>query len=123
MRFDAAATGYPAAAWQWFKTGAGLIAGATNNLYIPTNSGTAGVAGNYYAIASNLVGSANSLTAAVTFATAPLPPDWSLAFKSPLGNNVTNATTNYNIACVLDSTGNLYTAGSVSGTNTFGSIP
>jgi len=116
----ASASNSSAATWQWFKVGTGLIAAATNNLYIPTNSGTAGVAGSYYAIASNLVGSASTLTAAVTFVSAALPPDWSAAFASPLANNTTDATTNYNIACALDSTGNIYSSGSVTGTNTFG---
>jgi hypothetical protein len=98
-----------------------MISAATNTLFIPTNSGTIGVAGSYYAVATNLVGSATTLTAAVTFVSAALPPDWTLAFKAPLANNSTDATTNYNIACLLDSTGtNIYTVGSFVGTNTFG---
>ncbi|MEJ0089375.1 MAG: LamG-like jellyroll fold domain-containing protein [Limisphaerales bacterium] len=116
----AAATSNPTATWQWFKVGTGLIANATNTLFIPTNSGTAGVAGSYYAVASNLVGTATTLTAVITFANATLPPDWSRAFRTQMENN-NNDTTNYNIACMLDSTGtNMYTVGSVNGTNTFG---
>ena len=112
-----------AATWQWFKVGsASPISYATNALFIPTNSGTASVAGSYYGVASNPVGSANTTTAAVSFVSAPLPPDWSRTFTSPLFNNASDPTTNYNIACVLDSTGtNLYTVGSINGTNTFGS--
>src|SRR5208282_3956353 len=117
-----AATSNPTATWQWFKVGPGLIANATNALYLPTNSGTAGVVGSYYAVASNIAGSATTLTAAVSFVSAPLPPDWARAFKTQLANNSTDATTNYNIACLFDSTGtNIYTVGSVDGTNTFGS--
>jgi hypothetical protein len=119
--FAAASTNTPAVTWQWFKAGnASPIPSATNGLYIPTNSGTAGVAGGYYAVASNSSGSAVTLTAAVTFASAPLPPDWSAAFTARLYNNTTDNTSNYNIACVLDSTGNLYTVGQINGTNTFG---
>lgn len=119
----AAATSNPAATWQWFKTGSGLISGATNALYIPTNSGTAGVAGDYFAIATNLEGSATTTVAVVTFQSAPLPPDWSVAFATEINNNNTPST-NYNIACLLDATGtNIYTVGSVVGTNLFGSDP
>jgi hypothetical protein len=109
--------------WQWFKVGsASPIPNATSALFIPTNSGTAGVAGSYYGVASNVGGSANTTTAAVSFMSAPLPSDWSRAFRSPLYNNASDPTTNYNIACVLDSTGtNLYSVGSINGTNTFGS--
>jgi hypothetical protein len=119
----AAATSNPAATWQWYKVGnPSPIPDATNALYIPTNSGTAGVAGSYYAVASNLVGTAVSTTATVSFASAPLPPDWALAFKTPLFNNASDITTNYNIACLVDSTGtNIYTVGSIVGTNLFGS--
>lgn len=117
----AAATSNPTATWQWFKVGSGLITNATSALYLPTNSGTVGVAGSYYAVASNLLGSATTLTATVTFASAPLPPDWSLAFRPQLYNDFSHITTNYNIACLLDATGtNIYTVGSIQGTNTFG---
>jgi hypothetical protein len=119
---SANATSNPAATWQWYEVGTGAISGATSSYFIPTNSGTAGVAGSYYAIASNDVGSAITTTATVSFVSAPLPPDWARAFKTQLANNSTDATTNYNIACLLDSTGtNIYTVGSVDGTNTFGS--
>ena len=107
--------------WAWYKTGSGSpIPNATNALYIPTNSGNASVAGNYYAIVSNNGGSATSTTAMVTFVAAPLPPDWSQVFRSQYANNLSDDTTNYNIACLLDSFGNIYTVGSVIGTNTFG---
>ncbi len=117
----AAATSNPTATWQWFKVGsASPIAYATNALFIPTNSGTAGVAGSYYAVASNLLGTATTMSAVVTFVNATLPPNWSRAFRTQLENN-NNDTTNYNIACMLDSTGtNMYTVGSINGTNTFG---
>ena len=115
------ALGFPAPTWQWFKTGSGLIAGATNNLYIPANSGAAAVAGSYYAIASNVAGTANSTTAIVSFVSAPLPPDWSVAYKNQVSNTALDSTTNYNIACLLDATGtNIYTVGSIVGTNYFG---
>lgn len=108
--------------WQWFQPDSATpIPGATNALFIPTNSGTAGVAGSYYAVASNNLGSANTATAAVTFASAPLPPNWSVAFASPLENAASDVTTNYNIACAVDATGNVYSVGSVNGTNMFGS--
>jgi len=120
----AEAAGVPPPTWQWFKTGAGLIIGATNNLYIPTNSGSAAVAGSYYAIASNLVGTANSTTALVSFVSAPLPPDWSVAYKNQVSNPPLDSTTNDNIACLLDATGtNIYTVGSIVGTNYFGADP
>ena len=113
------ASGIPDPAWQWFKVGSGLISSATNKLYIPANAGSAGVAGSYYAVASNLVGTANSATATVSFASATLPPDWSRAFKSPSFNNNT-LTEEYYLATLPDSLGNLYTVGSFSGTNTIG---
>jgi len=107
--------------WRWFEVGgASPIPDATNALFIPTNSGTPGVAGSYYALASTPGGSANTTTAAVSFVNAPLPPDWSRAFKSPSVNNNT-VTEEYYIASLPDSAGNLYTAGSFSGTNTIGS--
>ena len=115
-------TNIPAPTWQWFKTGSGLIAGATNKLYVPTNSGTAGVAGGYYAVAANLGGSANTRTALVAFASAPLPPDWYPAFRAQIyGADFGQATTNYGIACLVDAGGNIYSANSFSGTNYFGS--
>ncbi len=40
----ASATNTPGVTWQWYKVGSGAIAGATTNYYIPTNSGTAGIA-------------------------------------------------------------------------------
>ena len=117
----AAATSNPAATWQWFKVGSGLVPNATNALYIPTYSGTVGVAGSYYAVASNIVGSATSSTAVVSFASAPLPPDWNIAFKTQVYNNASDATTNYILACLLDPTGtNIYTVGSTIGANFFG---
>ena len=117
----AAATSNPAATWQWYKVGTGLIPNATSALYLPANSGTAGVNGSYYAVASNLVGSATTLTAAVTFVSAPLPPDWSTAFKSYLLGNTVDRRTNYGICILSDGSGNLYSANSFTGTNTFAS--
>ena len=116
----AAATSNAAINWAWYKVGdAAPIPNATNALYIPTNAGTPSVAGSYYAVASNPAGVANTLTAAVTFVSAPLPPDWSRAFKSPSVNN--NAPTEeYYLDCLPDSAGNLYSVGSFTGTNVFG---
>jgi hypothetical protein len=107
----AAATNSPVT-WQWFQVGSTLpIPNATAALFIPTNSGTASVAGSYYAVASTAVGSANTTTAAVSFVSAPLPPDWSAAFKSPLlPMDLYSATTNYYYGCLTDTNGNLYTA-------------
>jgi hypothetical protein len=107
----AAATNSPVT-WQWFKVGsASPIFNATNALCIPTNSGTAGVAGSYYAVASTAIGSANTTTAAVNFVSAPLPPDWSAAFKSPfVSQNDYAVTKDYYYGCITDTNGNLYTA-------------
>ena len=98
--------------WQWFKVGsAGPISNATSALFIPTNSGTVGVAGSYYAMASNLSGSANTTTAAVTFVSAALPPDWSVAFKSPFRPmDDTTVTKDYYYGCITDTNGNIYAA-------------
>ncbi len=118
----AAATSNAAITWEWYKVGsASPMPNATNGLYIPANSGTALVAGNYFAIATNIVGAATTTVATVTFQNAALPPDWSRAFRSQLQGNGTDATTNINLACLLDSVGNIYTVGSLNGTNTFGS--
>lgn len=116
----AAASGTPAPTWQWFKTGTGLVPGATNALYVPTNSGTASVAGSYYAVASNGSGSASTRTAVVTFTGGAQPPDWSAAFAPAIYNEFDHPRTNYGIACLLDAAGNLYAANSFTGTNTFG---
>ena len=118
----AAATSNLAITWQWYKAGSALpIPNATNGLYIPANSGTAGAVGSYFAIATNIVGSATTLVSTVTFQNAALPPDWSCAFTAPFANNPANTTSDYNIASLLDSAGNIYTVGSVNGTNVFGS--
>ena len=108
----AAATSNPIATWQWFKVGsASPISNATSPLFIPTNSGTADVAGSYYAIASNLSGSANTATALVSFASASLPPDWSRAVKSPFKAEFdTNVIKDYYGGCAMDSAGNIYIA-------------
>jgi hypothetical protein len=107
----AAATSNPTATWQWFKVGSGLIAGATTNFYIPTNSGTAGVAGSYFAVATNIQGSANTTTAAVTFVSVPLPPDWSLALKSPFQSvDSSQFNKDYYLGCAVDSAGEVYVA-------------
>ncbi len=119
VALQAGASGTPGPTWQWYKVGSGAISGATSALYIPTNSGTAGGGGDYYAVASNCSGSANTYTATVSFVSAPLPPDWALVFKSPANNNLT-ATEEYYIACLPDSSGNFYTVASFTGTNTYG---
>ena len=110
--------------WQWFKVGSALpIPNATSALFIPTNSGTAGVAGNYYAVASTPVGSANTTTAAVSFVSAALPPDWSAAFKSPFQPvNQDLITKDYYYGCITDTNGNLYVAAEFGGNTTFGSF-
>ncbi len=115
----AEATGTPAPTWQWHKVGVGAIPGATNALYIPANSGTAAVAGDYFAIATIDSDSEQTDIATVTFVNAPLPPDWTRAFKAPSDNNNLPIQEVY-LACELDSSGNLYSAGSFSGTNTLG---
>ena len=115
------ASGTPTPTWQWYKVSSGLISGATNKLFIPANSGSASVGGSYFAIASNSFGSTTTLTAVVTFVTATLPPDWSRAFTPQLYHDSSQRTTNSGIACLLDSAGNLYSANSFNGTNTFGS--
>lgn len=118
----AAATSNPTATWQWFKVGGALpIAYATNGLFIPTNSGTAGVAGNYYAIASNLLGTALTTTATVSFVSAPLPPSWSQAFKSPFVPVVdSTATKDYYYGSLVDTNGNLYVAAEFGGNTLVG---
>ena len=116
----AEATGTPAPEWQWYKVGVGAIPDATSALYIPADSGTASVTGEYYAEATNDSGTEQTDIATVTFVDAPLPPDWTQAFKAPSDNNEMPVQEAY-LACSLDSSGNLYSAGSFSGTNTFGS--
>jgi hypothetical protein len=109
--------------WQWYKVGAGAIPGATSAYFIPTNSGTSGVQGNYYAIASNLAGSANTTTAAVTFVSAPLPSDWSTAFKSAFTPvNLYTVTKDYYYGCIVDPSGNVYAAAQFSGNTTVGAL-
>lgn len=108
----AAATNSSSINWQWFKVGsASPIPNATNALYIPTNSGTAGVAGSYYAVASAPAGSANTATASVSFVSAPLPPAWAHALKSPFGpvdGSVFNK--DYYLGCAVDPAGDIYVA-------------
>ena len=108
----AAATNSSSITWQWFKVGsASPIPNATNALFIPTNSGTAGVAGSYYAVASSPGGSPPTTAAAVSFVNAPLPPDWARALKSPLGpvdGSVFNK--DYYLGCAVDSAGDIYAA-------------
>jgi RHS repeat-associated protein len=109
------ASGSPAPTWQWFEVGnANPISGATSALFIPSNSGTPAVAGSYYAVASNFVGSSTTLTATVTFVNALPPPDWTSAFTSPFSVD------DFYYGCVLDSAGNIYAAAQFSGTNTIG---
>jgi hypothetical protein len=103
--------------WQWYQVGnPSPLPGATSALYIPTNSGTAGVVGSYYAVATTAGGSANTTTAVVSFASAPLPPDWSFAAKSPLqyvDSSVFNK--DYYGGCAVDSAGDVYAAGQYNG--------
>jgi len=116
----AGATGVPAPIWQWYEVGNPdePIPGATNALFIPANSGTNTVAGSYYAVASNPAGSQATTEAQVTFVSAPLPPDWTEAFKSPFENNLVANDVYY--ACTVDSTGtNIFSAGYSDGTNFF----
>ena len=98
--------------WQWFEVGnISPIPNATNALFIPTNSGTAGVVGSYYAVASTPGGSAPTTAASVSFVSAPLPPNWSHALKSPF--NAVDATTftkDYYGGCAMDSAGDIYAA-------------
>jgi hypothetical protein len=121
----AAATGTPDPTWQWYEVGnSSPIPGATSALFIPADSGTSGVAGGYYAVASNLAGSQTTTTAMVTFVTAPQPPDWSEAIRSPFVNydnvGVYAANSVYH-ACLVDATGtNIYATGFSEGTNVFG---
>jgi hypothetical protein len=116
----AAATSNAAITWSWYKVGnPAPISNATNALYIPATSGTAGVAGNYFAIATNSFGSATTTVATVTFQSAPLPPDWSSAFTPFVSNAGTNNAT-ITLASLFDSVGNIYTVGSATGTNVFG---
>lgn len=113
------ATSTPEATWQWYKVGSGAISDATSRFYTPTNSGTAMVAGSYYALASNDAGSTSTRTALVSFVSAPLDPDWTKAFQTQLTGNFDNPRTNYGIAMLVDASGNVYSANSFTGTNDF----
>jgi hypothetical protein len=106
----AAASSAAPLTWQWYEAGPGLIANATNSFFSPTNSGTAGVAGNYYVVASNSSGSVTSLTATVTFVSTPLPARWATAFRSPFYPDNGGPFTDYNGGCVADASGNVYVA-------------
>jgi hypothetical protein len=107
----AAATSNPTATFQWYEVGNDSgIANATNAFFIPADSGTAGVAGSYYAIASNLVGVAFTTTAAVSFVTAPQPPNWERVFRSPFFSANNNFYRDYNGGCAVDSAGDVYVA-------------
>ena len=108
------ATGYPTPAYQWFNLQDGLIPGATNAVFSPNDSGFAGVAGSYYAVASNIAGTVTSSTATVTYQPSLPPPDWSAAFKSPFNYN------DFYYSCMVDASGNLYAAGEFGGTNSLG---
>ena len=98
--------------WQWLKVGnVSPIPNATNALFIPTNSGTAGVVGSYYAVASTPGGSTPTTAASVNFVSAPLPPDWAQALKSPfypVDGSVFNK--DYYLGCAADSAGDIYAA-------------
>ena len=106
----AAATNSSSISWQWFEVGnASPIPNATNALFIPTNSGTAGVVGSYYAVASSFGGSTPTTSASVSFASSPLPPDWTHALKSPFSpvdGSVFNK--DYYLGCAVDSAGDVY---------------
>jgi hypothetical protein len=120
---SASANANPAATWQWYKVSSGAISGATNSFYTPTNSGTSGVQGSYYAIATNPAGSANTTTAAVAFVSAPLPPDWSVAFKSPFyaAASESDLIKDYYYGCIVDTNGNVYAAAEFGGNTVAGS--
>jgi hypothetical protein len=98
--------------WHWFEVGnPSPITNATSALYIPTNSGTAGVAGSYYAVATTSGGSTPTTTAVVSFASAPLPPDWSIAVKSPFQSvDASVFNKDYYAGCTVDSAGEVYAA-------------
>ncbi len=98
----AAATSNPTATFQWYEVGdSSPIPDATNALFIPTNSGTAGVAGgSYYAIASNPVSSAFTTTAAASHSSVrPQPPNWARVFRSPFFSANDNFYRDYNGGC------------------------
>ncbi|MGO8765627.1 MAG: LamG-like jellyroll fold domain-containing protein, partial [Limisphaerales bacterium] len=119
---NASAASVPAANWQWYKVGFGAIPGATSSWLIPTNSGAAGAAGQYYAIAGNVVSSAITTTAAVSFVSAPYPADWSRAFKSPFEAQDPEAfTKDYYYGAVVDASSNIYTAAEFGGNMSVGS--
>lgn len=114
--FAAAATNPSPITWQWYKAGSGAITNATNAFYSPTNSGTAGVAGFYYAVASNAGGSANTTTAVVSFVNATLPPNWSTAFKSVINPlSASKANKDFYYGAVVDASSNIYTAAEIGG--------
>lgn len=118
----AAASGSPAPSWQWYEVGSGAISGATKSYYQPTNAGTPEVAGSYYAIANSTVGSSITTTAAVSFVSAALPPDWAIAFKSPFtAQDDENPTRDYYYGCTVDANSNVYAAAEFGGAMTVGS--
>jgi len=111
--FAAATNGSSApTSWQWYKVGnPSPIPNATSALYIPTNSGTAGVVGSYYAVATTSGGSANTTTALVSFASAPLPPGWAVAMKSPFQTvDASISNRDYYGGCAVDAAGDVYAA-------------
>jgi hypothetical protein len=111
------------ATWQWYEVGYGAISGATSSYYIPTNSGIAGVAGSYYAIATDASGSAFTTTAQVSFVSAPLPPAWTTAFKSPFeAQDPDVITKDYYYGCCTDTNDNVYAAAEFGGNMTVGSV-
>jgi hypothetical protein len=120
---DANASSTASISWQWYKVGVGAIPGATSAYYIPTNSGTAGVQGSYYAIASDDVGSVFTTTAEVAFVSAPLPPSWSTAFKSPFEpQDESQPTKDFYYGCITDPSGNIYAAAEFGGNVTVGGV-
>jgi hypothetical protein len=116
---SASATGKPAPAWQWYNA-SGAISGATNSYYVPPGVGTAAVAGYYYAVATNSAGSATTLTAVVTFVSAPLPPTWSIVVNSSFHPaQISNPIEDYAGGCAVDSNADVYLADQVIGNADF----
>lgn len=121
----AAATSNAAITWQWYKQNSfpvpvpsalNLVPGATNALFIPTDSGSPSVGAAYFAIASNSFGSATTVVALVVHQATPLSAEWNTMFKSPFSTITAGSIGNMNegdfyLACAVDGSNNLYAAG------------